>query len=896
MASQQPHNTWNPYEQQQPPTTSAPVASQQQYAYSYQPGSHLPPPPQSRQSQGSKLINRVLSASGLPTYRTGQEPSVPTAYYSPDSHQYSHQVPSNQAQHAPKPSISPPSSSLPWPNNQPYPPYESQHPVPPPQPPWISIWPQQGNTGNYTYYPSAQPLPTTQGPPLPPPIPPRPSPAVGGHTYDAAVYAETWTQQPIQAHTSASHFFVHSQGPRIPVEYLTSASTHVSSGQYVTELPAESVGSGQSAGFTSNVSQLSTPPPPQPSGPSFPYASPPAEAPFSDSLGSLMPQFSNLSVSSPARPRVLVPEYDDLEFPYLIPSEPRFDGEPNEIQKECPKSRQVDYQTFWYCLSEAPESLICTHCHNKFISATALQGSFRKVEKTSGRCRFNVPRILLYIWPQAQRSQSTHALAEFMIRRLAILDCKGWGGTMLRDGIKFFSPTSSSPKGFVGCEACYEDEVLRSPFAGYFAPTTSVLGPAGTWYCCFSGALFGRLFRKYSQQPGGWDHWTREAEKRIFLPRCDGKGSIATSRRWYRVRGLNQSIACEACYLDRAGGTRFADSFELVSRLPRGTVCTCLLKVIPVVVSWQVSQMSRDYNVFGRTANAFLTNPTYSVTGSKGGSFYRLRGSTVDFCICVVCFTGIVQSMRADRSFELANYDAKDTITSDFTPDSPRFAEYIHRLTEAYETGVWSRFSAYVYKWASVPPCTKDMLGPGIFYGFGEGFPDIVACQKCYEEVIQMSPFDSRVVHRGETQLNGDPLKAICSFFSPRMRSRWADACASGDFDVFMAFAKLRIKVWCETIPQMQIILAQQKMTQQRAMTSALAGVAYQVMENIRLAASDHRSDRLYGSSSLGWHETQNGATAARYNQEMMSDSAQVANGDVWTLMLQLESRWKEVL
>ncbi|KAF7552764.1 hypothetical protein G7Z17_g4095 [Cylindrodendrum hubeiense] len=700
---------------------------------------------------------------------------------------YLHEAPANQVQHPSRPPMSSPAQ---WSNNQADQPYQHQPPALPQRNFGIPIAPQQVNPGGYNYYPSSQPAPASQSSPLQPTVPPRPPQAPNLYVYEAPAYPENRLQQPIPVNTIASNSFEHSRGSQTQSQCPTSTSAQ-SSDHYVAELSAGNVSPAQLAGFQSNVNQLSTPPAHQSSGQSFGCDLPEVATPPTEYVSGLMPLLSNLSINPPATTIVSVPKYDEVEFPYLISSEPRLDGEPNEVLQECPKSRQVDYKTFWYCLQEAPGSLICTHCYYKFISATSLRGAFQKVEKTSGRCRFNIHRILLYIWPEAQRRQSTHALSEFMTRRLTIPDCKGWSGTMLKEGIKFFSPTSSSPKGFVVCEACYEDEVLDSPFAGYFAPTTSVLGPTQKWYCCFSGALVGRLFRKYSTQNGGWDQWTQEAEKRIFMPICDGK-----------------------------------------------TAC--------------------------------------SAAGSKGGSFYRLRGPAVDFCVCVVCFSGILQSMRVDRYFELANYDPKDTIVCSLTPGAPRFAEYIRRLSEAYETGVWSRFSTFVHKWASVPVCSMDTLGPGIFYGFSEGFPDIAACQQCYEEVIQRSRFDPMVVRRGETQLNGGPLKAICSFFSPRMRLRWTTACASGDFDGFMEFAKLRVKVWCETIPRMQMILAQQKMTQQRAMTSALASVAYQGMENIKLAASGYRSDRLYGSSSLGWHETQNGAISARYNQDAMAGSAQV--------------------
>ncbi|KAL1839250.1 hypothetical protein VTK73DRAFT_4090 [Phialemonium thermophilum] len=152
-------------------------------------------------------------------------------------------------------------------------------------------------------------------------------------------------------------------------------------------------------------------------------------------------------------------------------------------------------------------------------------------------------------------------------------------------------------------------------------------------------------------------------------------------------------------------------------------------------------------------------------------------------------------------------------------------------------------------------------------------------------------------MHRGESQTaEGQPLKGICSFYSPRMRALWREACASGDLDGFLTAATDRVRVWCETVPVRDTLLARQKMLQQQAMTQALAGVAFQGMENVTMASSAQSgTGMLFGGGTLGWHPTMYGAEAAQANQAMLGGFAQALDGNVWTTMAALEERWKAV-
>ncbi|KAJ5894896.1 Integral membrane protein [Penicillium taxi] len=603
----------------------------------------------------------------------------------------------------------------------------------------------------------------------------------------------------------------------------------------------------------------------------------------------------------PPPPRIWKPEDDDhdldhVEYPPLHISEPRPDGPPNEFLQECPGSRQTDYKAFWYRLPSAPESLACSFCYQKHIQPSSLGDQFEKVESSEGKCRFNVPRILLHFWPDAQRTQSVNALAEFMNIRLAVPDCKGWKGVKQGDGIKFFSPTSDPPKGFVACEACYEDHVLGSKFSNKFVPTPYPLPAGTTWKCCFSGALVARALRKYEHVYDGWNLWANEANMRIFLPVCDGKPCAPSSRRWFLLRGTG-AFACEACYHDKAGLTKYAQDWELFDKRPApGALYTCGLKIIPVLVAWHTSMGLRNLYFVQKTATVLASVGPCSPKGSQGVIWYSLKGSSAEFALCPVCYKGIAEPMGVGKYFEVRPASPGCTTICDFTAGGPRSSEYLFRFAEALDTGVWSAFSTYVEKWASVPPCSKDKLGPGIFYGFDQGFPDIAACKKCYEEVISSSPFDSLIVRRDETMHDGKPLQALCSFFSPNMRSRWKSACETGDFDGFMAYATARIKVWCDTVPVYEMLFAKQKMAQQQAMTAGLAQLEYQGMENIGLAVRGYRPDHRYGNSSIGWHDTQNGATAAQYGQDMMSGFLKSTGGDAWATIIELEQRWHSVM
>ncbi|KAL1844692.1 hypothetical protein VTK73DRAFT_2017 [Phialemonium thermophilum] len=154
---------------------------------------------------------------------------------------------------------------------------------------------------------------------------------------------------------------------------------------------------------------------------------------------------------------------EDFEFPLVSYSPPRASGPPNQVLQECPDSRGVSSQVVWYELPDARGALVCSHCYARHVANTSLVGSFERLEASGGTCRFNTARILLHLWPEAQRTRSTSALARFLTRRRQIPDCKGWTGVKRDEDIKFFSPVATPPTGFVACEACYEDHVAAGP-------------------------------------------------------------------------------------------------------------------------------------------------------------------------------------------------------------------------------------------------------------------------------------------------------------------------------------------------------------------------------------------------------------------------------------------------
>jgi hypothetical protein len=620
-------------------------------------------------------------------------------------------------------------------------------------------------------------------------------------------------------------------------------------------------------------------------------------------------QFSQLNVhESPLQYSTTTARRVDPNAPRPIP-DIRDDGEPNEALYECPEARELDYATTWYYLPESPEFLTCSRCYLDYISGTQIASQFEKAVRPNGRCRFNIPRLVDTLVPEAYRTNDTRAIQAYMSKRLNISACKGSVGALGTENITWFRTVLDQPAGFLACEACFEDLVVGTTFESNFMAMKRPQGTEETWSCDICLPFIVRVFKDCRDKSNGWDDFVAASAARLALPACDGKPQPPSSRQWRNLRRPVSNFAiCETCYMDQAAITVFSDEFVL---LPPGASLSggsssligklfnavqaqpeeqwiCGAHSIPVAVAYGAALGRKDFNLFWDAVNAIMrSGGPCPADGIVNGSWYTLAGGCTNFQICSGCYAGVAAPLALSRFFQPVEKASNEKILCDFNPASPKVRQYLPRLAEAIDVGVWSRLSNYIHKWATIPTCPRDDPTPNrVWYGFD----DCTICPACYETVIAGSSLDSKIKYRG-IRVAG---QTMCCMYSNLMRRKWAEALEQGSFDELLRFSSMRLQVWQATIPQIKMMQQMQQLNMVQAMHAGQMSVMYSGMESFSMVAGTNDGN-LHGSSTLGWHPTEYGATSAGFQNQMQSRFGQANNSNVWMTMLKLDTQWRAV-
>lgn len=249
-------------------------------------------------------------------------------------------------------------------------------------------------------------------------------------------------------------------------------------------------------------------------------------------------------------------------------------GEPNSVTWDCPGSNQdTVYETDWFHLPDVPDFLVCTRCHDRYLKNESLAATaFTKTRRINGRCRFNVPRITSVLLPHCLQFGTFEPLKEYMRRRLELKDCKATVGAKGRENYAWYviaPDTNDIMKNFVACEACHEDYVLASTYAGEFMNRLERFPfphPADdTWYCDMHFPYIKRSFVIFSQNNAPFADWVAKATRRFQLPACEGTAVESSSREWVRPRDpVKDLVICEKCYFDKIAWTAVQEDFEYI--------------------------------------------------------------------------------------------------------------------------------------------------------------------------------------------------------------------------------------------------------------------------------------------------------------------------------------------
>jgi hypothetical protein len=158
-----------------------------------------------------------------------------------------------------------------------------------------------------------------------------------------------------------------------------------------------------------------------------------------------------------------------------------------------------------------------------------------------------------------------------MVKRLGMKDCKEATGVAARDGFKWFiikGDTNDVMINFVSCQACYEDIVLASRYAGEFMPRedrySHTQPDTVTWYCDLHFPYIKRSFNIYSRNNAPFADWVAKATRNFQIPDCEGAVVESSSREWVRIRGLEKLVICEKCYFNQIAWTAIEKDFEYI--------------------------------------------------------------------------------------------------------------------------------------------------------------------------------------------------------------------------------------------------------------------------------------------------------------------------------------------
>ncbi|PON22618.1 hypothetical protein TGAM01_v208507 [Trichoderma gamsii] len=651
--------------------------------------------------------------------------------------------------------------------------------------------------------------------------------------------------------------------------------------------------------ITSNTSSAPYPQDTQPS----------TTVPSADPMASLSSQMVNLNVSCLGG--ATEPEPSERRRDENAPQPPphiRATGPPLEVITFCPEGRVVDYSLYWYRLPDIPDFLICTKCHADNIQSTQLASQFEKIKRPDNQnssCSFWIPRVKEVMWPQAVCTGNMDAMRLFMKKRGSMKPCKGANPTAATQGIKWYGMSNSDINGFISCETCYEDRIVGTSFESKFSLYRQQ--PADEqWSCDVALQYISRALVKLAQQ-NDWAGFVAGATRRLSIPKCEGKEVRSNSCTWYMPRRKIENMqACEACYMDRVSLTRFEREFEawqektdfdtFLQNLTQFWACKLHETNLPLVWAMDNAIEQRDWSVFSSSAEVACRLPPCTANGFIHGNWWTIQGGCDNFDVCETCYTSILRTSGAGHFFEPAKRNPEATLICDFCVSSPRFRQYIRMYAKSVDQGVFSYYLDYVRTFASVPVCPVLKT---VEKSHWWGYPGALFCQDCYLSFV----IDTKLGSSVPIKEGFDERPQICQIWSSRMRTMWLQACDAGapgspesDAKVkeFTEFANQRLKIYTQTIPQMDFIREMKQMRMQAAMTQGLVSVMYKGSDSL-LSISGATDGNLHGNSQLGWYDTTQGVQGAQAFQNMQAGFASANRTDEWMQVFQLEQIWKQV-
>ncbi|POR32117.1 Uncharacterized protein TPAR_07689 [Tolypocladium paradoxum] len=583
-------------------------------------------------------------------------------------------------------------------------------------------------------------------------------------------------------------------------------------------------------------------------------------------------------------------------------------GTPNDVVRCCPEDRIVGYSLYWYHPEDMPEYLICTRCHADHVEGTSLAAKFKRVKRPDGSastCGFWYPRIKETLWPLAVRINNSDNLLAFMKRRLEVNSCKGRVMVNGAEGVKWFGMAANEIEGFIACEACYEDRVMGTAFEPRFTPYHKQ-GADEKWMCDMCVPYISRAVAEMSKR-NDWSGFVAGSTLRLGLPACEGKDVQSNALNWYMPRReIENMYVCEACYMDKLAMTLFDAEFQRhqpssgfdawMEQLGQRWTCMLSDSTVSMIFALQNAIYQRDYAVFSNAARTICGLVPCTANGIIRGNWWTMTGGCDGLSVCEACHAGILQTGGVGTFFEPVQRDREATIVCSFCIASPRFVQFLGKYAETLDKGVFSYYSDHVKKFAGVQACPGRKHREKARWW---GYPEALFCEDCYLDFVAATPLASTLVIKGEYEEQAH----ICQIWSRRMRTMFLEACAAGApgspesqaaVDKFRAFGSRRLQVYLQTVPRIDFIRGMMELKMVSAMNQGMLSLMYSGM-NSQAVLSGTTDDCLHGNNSLGWYETEHGATGAQMFNNMQTGMSEANRPDEWMQIMQLEIMWKEV-
>lgn len=484
-------------------------------------------------------------------------------------------------------------------------------------------------------------------------------------------------------------------------------------------------------------------------------------------------------------------------------------------------------------------------------------------------------------------------LVGYMRRRSeAVKDCKGESGAVVADGMRWYSAAGDAIPGMVVCEACYEDVVLGTGFAGRFREHHTPQGVNGKRVCDLARFMIYMRRTIWSRgRRGDWEGYVAGARRRMAMAACEGKTKTAGQNVWFRPKGVaaTEFRFCETCYTDAFAESRWEGVFEKVveTNATKWTLQKCAWKWnLPVTQFTFAVQATKRPAEDLRLGLAVIAAKPRCCTreGITGGRFYNFQNAVSEFGVCEACYEGFVRAVGMASFFSDTPVTIPQAAYCVFNTFLDRWGQFIERYNEALDTGRFGAYEDAVRKWVDIRGCSRQIaVAKRVWYGW----PECPVCQDCFEtfaagtSLAVSMPMQKKYIED----------ETVCCMYSPRQRKRYQEACAKNDVSELLAASKERHAVWLETIPVV-------KMMKER-IDAELDAANVQVQISANHMASDSMGC-VFGSNTYVYtdggysYKSWDGVMSEQAWNSAMAMRQRASNPQRLMEMKRLEDRWAE--